>query len=113
MGSAAISACEKGGKWLKALELLSAMMQDKVEVNTITYNAAISACGQDGEWEWAIQVFAAMSQCSVLPDTISYNALLESLDEHCVGQPIFLAALDAGHYAFLYASNRTLDLHGC
>ena len=47
--SAAISACEKVGEWLKTLELLSTMVQGRVQVNTITYSAVISACEKGGE----------------------------------------------------------------
>ena len=41
--NAAISACEKGGKWKIALELLGQMDAAGVAPNTITYNAAIEA----------------------------------------------------------------------
>ena len=33
---------------MKALQLLSVMLQDQVKADTITFNAAISAC--EGEW---------------------------------------------------------------
>jgi pentatricopeptide repeat domain-containing protein 1 len=41
--SGAISACKKGGKWKKALELLEEMQAKGVEPNVYTYSAAISA----------------------------------------------------------------------
>jgi pentatricopeptide repeat domain-containing protein 1 len=44
-----ISACEKGGEWARALKLLSAMVQLRVERETITHNAAINACEKRGE----------------------------------------------------------------
>eukprot|EP00975_Prorocentrum_lima_P013923 2959038-Prorocentrum_lima.AAC.1 len=51
--SAAISACEKGGEWEKAVELLASMEHAKVEADEITYNAAISACENGSKWEKA------------------------------------------------------------
>ncbi len=46
--NAGISACEKGGEWAMARQLLGAMVQGR-ERNTITYNAGISACEKGGE----------------------------------------------------------------
>ncbi len=40
----AISACEKGQQWQRALQLLEATQADGVELDVISYNAAISAC---------------------------------------------------------------------
>jgi pentatricopeptide repeat domain-containing protein 1 len=51
--NAAISACEKGGKWQKALALRSTMGQASGEMRTISYNAAFSACEIGGEWQRA------------------------------------------------------------
>ena len=42
--SAAISACEKGGQWQRALQLLEDMQAKGIPADTITYSAAISAC---------------------------------------------------------------------
>ena len=47
--SAAISACEKGQQWQRALQLLEEMQAAGVWANAITYNAASSACGT---WLW-------------------------------------------------------------
>jgi len=42
--SAAISACERGGQWQSALQLLSLMPEEKAVPNTMADSAAISAC---------------------------------------------------------------------
>ena len=47
--NAAISACEKAGQWVRALQLLDGMANSRTEANTITYNAAISACEKAGK----------------------------------------------------------------
>eukprot|EP00933_Yihiella_yeosuensis_P031303 TRINITY_DN2485_c0_g1_i2.p1 TRINITY_DN2485_c0_g1~~TRINITY_DN2485_c0_g1_i2.p1 ORF type:complete len:124 (-),score=17.26 TRINITY_DN2485_c0_g1_i2:130-501(-) len=52
--SAAISACEKGGQWQLALNLLSLMPQSKIVPDAICYNAAISACEKGGQWQLAL-----------------------------------------------------------
>ena len=52
--SAAISACEKAGDWVRALQLLQGMATSLVEANAISYNAAISACEKAGDWVRAL-----------------------------------------------------------
>ena len=52
--NAAISACEKAGDWVRALQLLQGMATSLVEANTISYNAAISACEKAGDWMRAL-----------------------------------------------------------
>ena len=42
--SAAISACEKGGQWERALSLLGKMRKAGITSNVISFSAAISAC---------------------------------------------------------------------
>ena len=52
--SAAINACEEGGQWQPALQLLSLMPKEKVVPNTMAYSAAISACEKCGRWQSAL-----------------------------------------------------------
>ena len=49
--SAAISACEKGGQWQRAMCVLDDMLKAGVTGNVISLNAAISACGKGGQWQ--------------------------------------------------------------
>eukprot|EP00969_Alexandrium_andersonii_P169478 7492275-Alexandrium_andersonii.AAC.1 len=39
--SAAVSACEKGGRWQAALDLLGSMAQRRVELDVISCNAVV------------------------------------------------------------------------
>ena len=48
--SAAISACQKGGKCEKALQLFGAMAQRMLEANVMTCSAAVGACELGSEW---------------------------------------------------------------
>ena len=44
--SAAISACEKGRQWERALGSMKEMNKQSLQANVITYSATISACGK-------------------------------------------------------------------
>ncbi len=52
--NAAISACEKGEQWQKALGILAVMPEAGLVPNVITYNAAISACEKGQQWQQAL-----------------------------------------------------------
>ncbi len=51
--SSAISACEKGGQWQRALDLLARCESAGIKPNVITYNSAISACEKGRQWQRA------------------------------------------------------------
>ena len=55
--NAAISACEKGGQWAKALELLESMKSRGLEPNVITMSATIEALVASGLQERACAMF--------------------------------------------------------
>ena len=47
--TAAMSACEKGGQWQRALEVLEGMPQRAQKPDVISYTAAMSACDKGGQ----------------------------------------------------------------
>merc|ERR1711938_278624 len=79
--NAAISACEKGGQWERALALLDAMQAAGVAPDTITYSAAISACEKGGQWERALALLDEMQAAGVAPNTITYNATISACEK--------------------------------
>ncbi|CAE8734144.1 unnamed protein product [Polarella glacialis] len=63
--NAAISACESGGQWMLAVDLLGQMAGLGISCTTVTLGAAISACETSGQWQPALRLFAELdSRCS-------------------------------------------------
>jgi pentatricopeptide repeat protein len=79
--NAAISACEKGGQWQQALNLLSLMPEAKVVPNEITYNAAISACEKGGQWQLALNLLSLMPEAKAVPNKITYSAAISACEK--------------------------------
>eukprot|EP00613_Pedinella_sp_CCMP2098_P060822 CAMPEP_0171986624 /NCGR_PEP_ID=MMETSP0993-20121228/274965_1 /TAXON_ID=483369 /ORGANISM="non described non described, Strain CCMP2098" /LENGTH=289 /DNA_ID=CAMNT_0012639535 /DNA_START=27 /DNA_END=896 /DNA_ORIENTATION=+ len=76
--NAAISACEKGRQWEKAVGLINSMHNRGVEPNVISYSAAISACEKGGQWEKAVELLNSMQDRGVEPNVISYSAAISA-----------------------------------
>ncbi|CAE8598249.1 unnamed protein product, partial [Polarella glacialis] len=78
--TAAISCCEKGGQWQKALQLLhEAQCEPRLKVSIITYNAAISACEKAGQWERSLRLLWGLQDAALAPDVVTYSAAISSL----------------------------------
>ena len=99
MSELAISACEKGGQWEKALDLFKDMRSQGIKPNVITYSATISACFnshklkealkllQDGQAnghfprfsqqqssKWDLHGFTFSESCMLLSDALLFVA---------------------------------------
>lgn len=74
-----ISACDKGGQWQSALQVLETMQDCLVDCDLITCNACLSALSKASEWQLAITRLCAMPE-ETAPDTISYNACINACE---------------------------------
>jgi pentatricopeptide repeat domain-containing protein 1 len=77
--SALISACEKGGQWKLALEVLEDMKTAGHGVNVIAYSATISALSKGQQWEIALQLFRQIEESGQTPRYIIASKLF------CIG----------------------------
>ena len=74
--SAAMSACEKVGKWENALELFREMQSHGIHPDAISYSAAIAACDKGHQWERALTLLDEMPSAGVEPDDITYASAI-------------------------------------
>merc|ERR1712139_729459 len=54
--NAVTSACEKGGQWQCAPEVLEGAPQRAMQPDVISYNAVTSACEKGGQWQCALEL---------------------------------------------------------
>jgi pentatricopeptide repeat protein len=80
--NAAISACEKEGKWQQALALLDQMRDQGVTADVITYNAAISACEKGGEISESASLLTRGMEEGLFVEAFSMKKGLDMLDLH-------------------------------
>merc|ERR1719383_228990 len=79
--NSAITACEKGQLWQKALMLFREMGQVRIAADTVSYSAAISACEKGANPLTALALFMRMDQCSIPKDQIVFNSTISACDK--------------------------------
>lgn len=64
--SAAVSSCEKSGRWLSALRLLQSMRRRRIFPNEVTFGAAVAACEKAGEWKFALNFISLAREAGLV-----------------------------------------------
>ena len=86
--NAAITACEKGGQFLRAMSLLDEMKSLNVSMpDLISYNAAIAACEADAHWRQALALLDEMQDRGIVPDVISCSAAISACEKAAQWRP--------------------------
>eukprot|EP00438_Fugacium_kawagutii_P035107 Skav206858 [mRNA] locus=scaffold1667:277459:282949:- [translate_table: standard] len=80
--TSAISSCEKGGQWQRALSLLDDLQFLQLQLDVVCFSAIISACQKAGEWQQALSVLAAMWVARVRANLVTFNAAISSCEQH-------------------------------
>eukprot|EP00973_Karenia_brevis_P048957 6789658-Karenia_brevis.AAC.1 len=66
--NAAISACEKGGRWEHAVLVLDKLLNSGTTADVISFSAAMSACAKGGQWLHALSTFDKMRNAGMVPE---------------------------------------------
>ena len=75
--NAAISACQKGGRWRRALRLFG-LLSHAAQPSVVSFNAAVSAAGARGaSWQKALRLLAALDS-SLRPTAVTACAAVEA-----------------------------------
>eukprot|EP00438_Fugacium_kawagutii_P017988 Skav229938 [mRNA] locus=scaffold4282:38408:39781:+ [translate_table: standard] len=78
VGSACISAWEKGKDWSKALQILQQLRCNRLGLSCISYGAAISACEACEEWEVALLLLTNLRKDKLQPTVVTFNGVVQS-----------------------------------
>ena len=78
--NAAVSTCEKSGRWEFATTLLKHTHRKGMKPDTITHNAVLSSFGQGSRWAEAVLTLSDLSGLDAA-NTITYNSALSTCAE--------------------------------
>jgi len=79
----AISACARGGDWVKGIALLNEMKEVTGKADVIAYTAAITGCEYAGEWQHAFSLLEMMIREKVDPNEVTMAAIISSCATGC------------------------------
>eukprot|EP00439_Symbiodinium_sp_Y106_P073702 s287_g13.t4 len=74
--NAAITACETGGEWQRAVLLLSQMRPARVSPDIVSFNATLSACKKGSDWQLALGLLRRMAAQRLQPDMVTFGAAI-------------------------------------
>ena len=111
--SAAIWACDLGGKHEKAIELLKLAKFNGLQRQTSTFDAALSCLMKAGEPGQCLDLLKWMDTENVRKSALTYKTVLHALD--AAGRidemyEIYLQALREGHFSPWVEGTRKCDL---
>ncbi|CAE7224482.1 Zranb3, partial [Symbiodinium pilosum] len=72
---ATMDACDRGGQWELALDLLHRMISSRLELNAFPFNGVSSALRVSGRWELALAVISTMMRQSVEATHVQHDAV--------------------------------------
>ena len=80
--NAAISSCEKAGKWTCALRLFEGLRKtQRFSSDVITLSSVLSACEKGGQWDVALLLLSQGHLRLSKPNEISFNAAISACEK--------------------------------
>ena len=111
--TAAIWACDLGGKPDRAIELLKLAKYNGLKRQTSTFDAALSCTMKAGDYKQCLQLLKWMETENVPRSALSFKTVLHALDASDKPEEmyeIYLQALREGHFSPWVGNTRKIDL---
>ena len=83
----AMSACERGGQWQRALSLLHDVHEGGVAQHVMSFKVRISACEKGGQWRRALSLLHDNSKIDIAQYVISFNDAISAWEKGRQRQP--------------------------
>ena len=79
--NATMSALEKGGQTLNALQLFEAIPSSQLSPDLISFNSAISLYQRADQWQCALSVFYDIPSVNLSPDVVTVNSMMVACEK--------------------------------